>query len=416
MIFLVDCNNFYVSCERIFRPDLEGVPVVVLSNNDGCVISRSNEAKKLGIKMGEPVFKIDKFMKNNNVKVFSSNFELYGEISNRVMKSLCRYSKDLEIYSIDEAFMSINYDSNYSGISEEIKNYIKKNIGIPVSVGVSKTKTLSKIASSIAKNIKQNFYVLDSESKIFQSLKNLAVHEIWGIGYRYSKYLNKNKIFTAVDLVNSDKNWILQKMNINVLKTIQELKGIECFPIVSIPTPKKSITVSRSFKEDIITYSDLEKRVSDYAFICSKKLREEKLRAYTLSTFIVTNKFKRKNNSFHYGFSSENFLVATDNYIDIVSMSNHILRKIFRKNLAYKKAGVILSNLSEINKYQSSYLKLPNKQQDSLMASVDYINKTYGANMIKLASQNIDHLSTSSRNKLSPKYMNSWEDIINITI
>ena len=234
--------------------------------------------------------------------------------------------------------------------------------------------------------------------------------------YRYSKYLNKNKIFTAVDLVNSDKNWILQKMNINVLKTIQELKGIECFPIVSIPTPKKSITVSRSFKEDIITYSDLEKRISDYAFICSKKLREEKLRAYTLSTFIVTNKFKRKNNSFHYGFSSENFLVATDNYIDIVSMSNHILRKIFRKNLAYKKAGVILSNLSEINKYQSSYLKLPNKQQDSLMASVDYINKTYGANMIKLASQNIDHLSTSSRNKLSPKYMNSWEDIINITI
>ena len=156
MIFLVDCNNFYVSCERILRPDLKNVPVVVLSNNDGCIISRSNEAKKLGIKMGEPVFKINKFMKENNVRVFSSNFELYGEISNRVMKSLSKFSNDLEIYSIDEAFMSIKYSSDYSIIAKEIISNIKTNVGIPVSVGVSKTKTLAKVASSIAKNIDQN--------------------------------------------------------------------------------------------------------------------------------------------------------------------------------------------------------------------------------------------------------------------
>ena len=160
MIFLVDCNNFYVSCERIFRPDLKNVPVVVLSNNDGCIISRSNEAKKLGIKMGEPVFKINKFMKENNVRVFSSNFELYGEISNRVMKSLSKFSDDLEIYSIDEAFMSIKYSSDYSIIAKEIISNIKTDVGIPVSVGVSKTKTLAKVASSIAKNIDQNYSCL----------------------------------------------------------------------------------------------------------------------------------------------------------------------------------------------------------------------------------------------------------------
>ena len=272
MIFLVDCNNFYVSCERIFRPDLKNVPVVVLSNNDGCIISRSNEAKKLGIKMGEPVFKINKFMKENNVRVFSSNFELYGEISNRVMKSLSKFSDDLEIYSIDEAFMSIKYSSDYSIVAKEIISNIKTDVGIPVSVGVSKTKTLAKVASSIAKNIDQNYSILKNELRIFQSLRNLPVHEIWGIGYRYSKFLNKNKIFTAIDLVNRNKNWILGNMNINVLKTTQELRGVECFPIINVPPSKKSITVSRSFREDIFNYLDLEKRVNDYAFRCSKKL------------------------------------------------------------------------------------------------------------------------------------------------
>ena len=416
MIFLVDCNNFYVSCERIFRPDLKNVPVVVLSNNDGCIISRSNEAKKLGIKMGEPVFKINKFMKENNVRVFSSNFELYGEISNRVMKSLSKFSDDLEIYSIDEAFMSIKYSSDYSIIAKEIISNIKTDVGIPVSVGVSKTKTLAKVASSIAKNIDQNYSILKNELRIFQSLRNLPVHEIWGIGYRYSKFLNKNKIFTAIDLVNRNKNWILGNMNINVLKTTQELRGVECFPIINVPPSKKSITVSRSFREDIFNYLDLEKRVNDYAFRCSKKLREEKLRTYTLSVFIVTNRFKNNNKSYYYGFLSENFLASTNNYIDIVSMSNKILKKIFRRNLGYKKAGVILSDLSDINEYQSSYLKLPSKAQDSLMNSIDHINKIFGSNMVKLASQNFHDLSNDSRKKLSKKYMSSWKDLMDINI
>ena len=416
MIFLVDCNNFYVSCERIFRPDLKNVPVVVLSNNDGCIISRSNEAKKLGIKMGEPVFKINKFMKENNVRVFSSNFELYGEISNRVMKSLSKFSDDLEIYSIDEAFMSIKYSSDYSIIAKEIISNIKTDVVIPVSVGVSKTKTLAKVASSIAKNIDQNYSILKNELRIFQSLRNLPVHEIWGIGYRYSKFLNKNKIFTGIDLVNRNKKWILGNMNINVLKTTQELRGVECFPIINVPPSKKSITVSRSFREDIFNYLDLERRVNDYAFKSSKKLREEKLRAYTLSVFIVTNRFKNNNKSYYYGFLSENFLAATNNYIDIVSMSNKILKKIFRRNLGYKKAGVILSSLSDISEYQSSYLKLHSKAQDSLMNSIDHINKTFGSNMVKLASQNFHDLSNYSRKKLSKKYMSSWKDLLDINI
>ena len=193
-------------------------------------------------------------MKENNVRVFSSNFELYGEISNRVMKSLSKFSNDLEIYSIDEAFMSIKYSSDYSIIAKEIISNIKTNVGIPVSVGVSKTKTLAKVASSIAKNIDQNYSILKNELRIFQSLRNLSVHEIWGIGYRYSKFLNKNKIFTGIDLVNRNKKWILGNMNINVLKTTQELRGVECFPIINGPPSKKSITVSRSFREDIFNY------------------------------------------------------------------------------------------------------------------------------------------------------------------
>jgi|TARA_B110000263_G_C15290762_1_gene503180 DNA polymerase V len=417
MIFLVDCNNFYASCERIFRPDLQNIPIVVLSNNDGCIISRSSEAKDIGIKMGEPVFKIKNLIKNNNIHVFSSNFELYGEISKRIMLELKIFSSKIEVYSIDEAFMQIDNNSNLSALSQEIIYHIKKITGIPVSVGVSSTKTLSKIAVNFAKNKLNNTFILEEKLDIYEIVKSLDVKKIWGIGSNYSKYLYQNKIFTAYDFMNTNKAWIMKKMNINVLRTREELKGISCFPIVTSNPPKKTITVSRSFKNDIHKYLDLEKRISDYAFICSRKLRKEKLTAYSISIFIATNQYKYRPESNYYGFTSDNFLVSTNNYIDIVKLSNKLLRKIFKNKFSYKKGGVILSNLTSENSYQASYLKLPSSsKQDSLMNSIDYINNTFGSEKIKLASQNLQDVTSLSRKKLSPKYINSWNDIPNITI
>ena len=417
MIFLVDCNNFYVSCERLFRPDLQNSPVVVLSNNDGCIISRSSEAKNIGINMGEPIFKIRNLIKKNNVHVFSSNFELYGEISDRIMLELKKFSSELEVYSIDEAFMKINYTSDFSTISKEIVDHIKKITGIPVSVGVASTKTLSKIAIMFAKIKSNNNFILQETLNISTILKSLDVGEIWGIGSKYKKYFYQNKIFTAYDFINTNKSWIINKMNINVLRTREELKGISCFPIINSNSPKKSITVSRSFRNNINNYIELEKRISDYAFTCSRKLRKENLRAYTLSIFIITNKYRKDNNSSYYGFISDDFLVSTNSYIDIVKLSNKLLRKIFKKNFSYKKAGVILSKLSNQDNYQTSYLKLPSsKKQHSLMNSIDYINTTFGPEKIKIASQNLEDISILSRTKLSPKYINSWNDIPNIYI
>ena len=258
---------------------------------------------------------------------------------------------------------------------------------------------------------------IEEKLDIYEIVKSLDVKKIWGIGSNYSKYLYQNKIFTAYDFMNTNKAWIMKKMNINVLRTREELKGISCFPIVTSNPPKKTITVSRSFKNDIHKYLDLEKRISDYAFICSRKLRKEKLTAYSISIFIATNQYKYRPESNYYGFTSDNFLVSTNNYIDIVKLSNKLLRKIFKNKFSYKKGGVILSNLTSENSYQASYLKLPSSsKQDSLMNSIDYINNTFGSEKIKLASQNLQDVTSLSRKKLSPKYINSWNDIPNITI
>lgn len=415
MIFLVDCNNFYVSCERLFRPDLTNLPVVVLSNNDGCIISRSNEAKQLGIKMGEPLFKAKKIIEQNNINVFSSNFELYGEISNRIMKELKFFSDSLEIYSIDEAFLDINFQNN-NLISQNIVKRINQAVGIPVSIGVGSTKTLSKVAGSIAKKLSRGYFVLDNSLIIQNVLSETPVENIWGLGRRYSDFMINNGIKTADQLIKRNKNWILSKFNINVLRTREELRGVSCYPIVSTPTNKKSIRVSRSFKKDIKKYENLEKYISDFAFLASKKLRNENKRVKELGVFIATNRFNKSKSSYYAGFSSYTFIISTSSYIEIVKHSILILKKIFKKGLTYKKAGVTLSNLSLENEYQTSYLISNSTYNDNLMKKIDYINDRFGMNKVCLSSQNIDHKLINSKKKLSPKYMNSWKNIPNIKI
>ncbi|MFL2653916.1 MAG: DUF4113 domain-containing protein [Dehalococcoidia bacterium] len=416
MIFLVDCNNFYVSCERLFRPELSNLPVVVLSNNDGCIISRSNEAKKLGIKMGEPLFKAKKIIEENKINVFSSNFELYGEISNRIMKELNHFSSSMEIYSIDEAFLDIDFQ-DYNLICENIVNQINNIIGIPISVGVGYTKTLSKIAGSIAKKLSRGYFVLDNTVITKNILSKTSVQDIWGLGSRYSNTMINNGIKTADNLVETNRNWILNKFNINVLRTREELRGISCYPISSVSEPRKSIRVSRSFKKDINSYENLEKYISDFAFLASKKLRNENKRTKELSVFIITNRFRNTSFSNYMGFQKYSFIVSTNSYIEIIRYSILMLRKIFKGGLSYKKAGVMLSNLSLENQYQTSYLSSnQDNKLDNLMEKIDYLNDKYGKNKVLISSQNLYHKSKIDKKRLSPNYLNSWSDMPNINI
>jgi len=416
MIFLVDCNNFYVSCERLFRPDLNNLPVVVLSNNDGCIISRSNEAKQLGIKMGEPLFKARKTIEQNKINVFSSNFELYGEISNRIMKELKSFSNSIEIYSIDEAFLDINFE-NYNLICENIVKKIKTTVGIPVSVGVGLTKTLSKVGGYLAKKIPRGYFVLDNSLITQNILSDLPIENIWGLGRRYSEFMINNGIKTAGDLIKKDKNWILSNLNVNVLRTREELIGISCYPVSSVSVPKKSIRVSRSFKKDVTKYQNLEKYISDFAFSASKKLRNENRRAKELSVFITTNRFNKINTSYYAGFKKHRFIVPTNSYIEIVKYSISILNKIYKKGLSYKKAGVILGELCLENEYQTSYIVTNhNRNINNLMQKIDYINDRFGMNKVFLSSQNLNQKSINNKTKLSPNYIDSWNDIPNIKI
>ena len=258
-IALIDCNNFYASCERIFNPRLIGKPIVVLSNNDGCIITRSAEAKELGIKMGEPYFKAKKIIDKNNVRVFSSNYSLYGDISQRVMETLARFASDVEIYSIDEAFLGLNGFENYelSKSCKYIRRTIKQWVGIPVSIGVSTTKTLSKIANNLAK--KNNEYdgvcILKSWFDINEALKLTPIEDVWGIGRRLSVFLKKYKINTAYDFTQLDKGWIRKNMGVVREKTFLELCGVSCIELELIPSDKKSCCVSRSFSKPIETVS-----------------------------------------------------------------------------------------------------------------------------------------------------------------
>ena len=274
LIALVDCNNFYASCERVFRPDLEQKPIVVLSNNDGCVIARSNEAKKLGIKMGEPAFKKKEVFKKNKVQIFSTNFVLYGDMSKRVMSILKKNSKDIEIYSIDEAFLEC-YNEDLENYAVNLRNKVKKWTGIPVSVGIAKTKVLAKIANHIAKKYKKSgAFVLDNQEIIEKALKFTAVEDIWGIGKNYAKKLKEYGINTAYDLTCIEESWIKKNFSVVGLRIVQELKGINCLEIESEYKKKKNICTSRSFGQPVSDYNKLKEALSTFAVRCSEILRK----------------------------------------------------------------------------------------------------------------------------------------------
>lgn len=416
MFALIDCNNFYASCERVFQPNLNGKPVVILSNNDGCVIARSNEAKSLGIPMGAPAFKYKNVFEQNKVEVFSSNFTLYGDMSNRVMSIISRLVPDLEIYSIDEAFVTFKGFSNHEAKRrcKDIIDTVWKWTGIPVSIGLAPTKSLAKVANRIAKkNPKKNkgFYSIDSEQEILEALGSIAVGDIWGIGSQNEKKLSKINIKSGKDFISIPDQWVKKNMSIVGLKLKKELEGIPTLEIEETKIEKKSIATTRSFESDISSIEDLIERITTYSVVASKKLRSQKSECNMICVFIRSNPFKNNNQRYHFSLTGS-LPNSTNSSIEISKFAIKLLKKIYSNNTAYKKAGIILMGLSPESSHQYSLFDETTDRQKKLMKSIDSIDSKYGAFKVRLASQDQKRIWKMRRQKLSRNYTTEIDEVL----
>jgi DNA polymerase V len=418
VVALVDCNSFYASCETIFKPHLKNQPVVVLSNNDGCIIARSSLAKKVGIKMGIPFFEVKELVKQNKVKVFSSNYTLYANISSRVMGVLKNYCDELEVYSVDEAFLILNKYSERSFFQRamQIKKTVKKWIGVPVSIGIANNKTLSKIANHLAKKDELGTQVVEllDRQQIEIALKVLEVGDIWGIGSRISKFLQSNSIQTAYDLYSSDPRWVRQHLGVVGERTYRELHGEICFPIIESPEAKKQCRVSRSFESYVENFKELEQRIISYATRASEKIRSDHLQAKRITVFIRSNKFNKKNQPY-YGDKTYSFISPTNNLFEIVRLAVEALSFIYKPGIKYKKAGVLLSDLSSEGIYNRD-LFFQRSEKDLLKKIkvnrvFDRLNSRYGSGTICIAKENYEKFYLTRRKNLSPAYTSNFYDL-----
>ncbi len=415
IIALVDCNNFYVSCERVFNPALIGKPVAVLSNNDGCIVSRSNEIKALKIPMGSPGFKYEALIRKHGGTLLSSNYALYGDMSNRVMQTLEMFSPEIEIYSIDEAFIRLNgfRIRDLEEYAANIRKTTMKWTGIPVSVGVSKTKTLAKIANHVAKKYPAYngvFNMLDKD-RIDKVLKTIPVGDIWGIGRQYDKFLRQNKIETATQLRDAPDKFISHYMTKVGSKTVLELQGYSCVDLDEAPSPKKSIVTSKSFGKQVLSYAELEEAVSSYITRAAEKLRRQNCVAGHLMVFLNTNRFKEGP---QYNSSASTTLFPPTAYTpDMIKHSLELLDEVFLNGFEYKKAGVMLSDIIREEDVPLSFMETNylDDRRKTLMTTMDKINKRTGQDTLFFASSGIKKDWEMKRAKLSPRYTTSWKDI-----
>ena len=390
-IALIDCNSFYVSCERLFNPKIRKLPVVVLSNNDGCIISRSNEAKALGIKMGEPYFKARNIIIKNNVQVFSSNYSLYGDISRRVMRTLKRFNSKIEVYSIDEAFLDLSNfsEKDVKDVGKEIRNTVLQWTGIPTSIGIAETKTLSKVANHIAKKQKSGVVSLVNIKDLDPILEKVEVRDIWGVGKQLSKFYIKNGIYNAKQLKNASNTWIKKTKNVLSSRTAMELRGVSCIEIENKQTKRKSCCVSRSFGKKVEKLRELKESVTSYCLNAAEKIRSESLICKSITVFIRTSPFQDKG-IFYSNSKTIDFPIATNNSIEIVKNALIGLDLIYRDGFRYQKAGIILSGLSESEKGNSLFKSTEDEKIKNLMQSIDNTNYRYGRSTISLASAGIN--------------------------
>lgn len=416
MFALVDCNNFYVSCERVFKPQLEGKPVVVLSNNDGCIIARSEEAKKLGLKMAEPVFKKTDLLKTNDVQVFSSNYTLYGDMSQRVTETLSRFAPQVEIYSIDEAFLDLaGQNKNYEELGHEIIRTVKKHTGIPVSVGIGPTKTLAKIANKAAKQT-GGIFILKNDRQRDALIRNTPIEKVWGIGRQYSKLLKRNGVNTAHDFTTLDNHWLKSKMKIMGLRVKQELLGESCIPLEMIIPAKKAIATTRAFGRKTGDIKNLQEAVSTYAVRCAEKLRRQKSVANLLTVFIHTDPFNPEERQLNVS-KTITLPVATNSNAEISKYALICLKELFAPAYNYKKAGVIVDGLQSETAFQGNMFDATDrKKQQKLLAAIDKLNKEFGRDKVKLAVQGDGKNWKLRQEKLSGRYTTRWNEIIEVKI
>jgi DNA polymerase V len=409
---LVDCNNFYVSCERVFNARLEGVPVVVLSNNDGCAISRSEEAKALGIPMGAPMFKFKNEIRQHGIQIISSNYTLYGDMSARVMSTLSEYAPEMEIYSIDEAFLSLEgIPGDLTECAVKIQTAVKKNTGLPVSIGIGETKTLAKAANKIAKKNKQLNGILNIQGRKDHWLATLPVSDIWGIGRQYTRFLNTQGIQTALDFLQAPEAFIKKTMTVSGLRTQMELKGISCLGLEEIPDPK-TIVRSRSFGHTLREWEPIHEAVSEFCARAGEKLREYGLAAMNIQVFIETNSFLEKEPQYS-NQAMLAFSAPTSYTPEIIRQGLEGLKRIFKKGYAYKKAGILLTCLLPEKQVQPDFF-IDEKQREkkqALMKTVDTINARLGTNTLRFAEQGFTRSWKMRQEHLSKKFTTCWDDI-----
>ena len=392
MYALVDCNNFYVSCERRFNPKLKDRPVVVLSNNDGCAVSRSNEAKALGIPMGAPIFKFKDIVKKHGVICLSSNYALYGDISRRVMSVFEKWTPDVEVYSIDEAFLRFTGKSATSGLEQvanEIRSTVRQWTGIPVSVGIGATKTLAKAGSKLAKSSESGVMVLSPLSENSPHLERLKIDDVWGVGRKYSQWLHDHGVHTALDLRNADEKWIRQKMTVVGHRTVLELRGTDCIPMELNPPNKKTLCHARSFGKLIESKSEVAESVANYAEQAAFKLRKEGLAAQKICVFMETNPFRTQDPQYR-ASKTIDFPVPSNFTPEVVKYALEGFEKIFRPGFKYKKAGILLLELVPEGQAQGELFDTVNRERSqSLMKVLDGINGKHGRDALGFAAGHI---------------------------
>ncbi|MEN8858488.1 MAG: Y-family DNA polymerase [Flavobacteriaceae bacterium] len=417
MYALVDCNNFYASCERVFNPSLQNKPVAILSNNDGCVIARSDEAKNLNLPMGAPIFKWESFCKHHKINVLSSNYPLYGDMSARVMKILEHFTPDVEVYSIDEAFLEFKgfdeYDFNEYG--KIIRKRILKWTGIPTCVGVAPTKALCKVANKIARKFPKEtggVYVIDTDEKRIKALKWTAIKNVWGIGRRLQKRLEAKGCKTAFDFTQLTDDWVRTNFSITEWKLKKDLEGIPTIAL-EIKEAKRSIATTRSFE---YTYSDIEnikERISTFAASCAEKLRDQNSSCHMIIVMLSSDRHK-KDAEQHSASKTVIFPYPTDSTLSITKAAVEAVKTIFKTEIKYKRAGVIVTGLVPTDNHQLNLFLHENPKHRPLMSAIDRLNKKYKTDTIKLANQDLQRTWKMKQERLSPKYTTKINDIITV--
>lgn len=416
MYALIDCNNFYASCERVFRPKLRNKPIVVLSNNDGCVVARSNESKALGVKMGVPIFQIKDLVNQHNVIVCSSNYTLYGDLSNRVMNLIKEFSPDVEVYSIDEAFVKFQGHkyADLDAIGLEMHRVVKKGVGIPVSIGFAPTKALAKVANKIAKKYPertQNYYIIDNEEKRIKALKWTKIEDVWGIGRQFSKRLQSIGVVNAYQFTQLNDSYVRKYFTVVGLRLKKDLEGVPTIGFEDIK-PKQGIATTRSFDVMMLKKEELRERVSTFASLAGVKLRNQNSNCELITVFIYTNRFRKDLPQYH-GYKTVKLPFPTSSTFELNKYGQKALDSIFREGYSYKKAGVILTGISQNETQQLSMFEYENPKHKILMSVLDKMKLKLG-DKIKFGGQDLKRKWKMRQDSLSPCFSTKLKDIIKV--